>query len=214
MFSSKYFVPALAITMLAACAGGDDSPGNHNSLAGIMNAVESPTGTVDAATAPAVAVEYEKAMQGGSAVPKQQSGTQTQSCEGGGSFTASFSGNESNAQVNATYNDCCMSGCCINGTSQSFISGAEDAEYSICISMSVSAACDGLTAENLNYDMCLGSNGGPIFVIEIEGQTFAVSGNYNGGSGTLDIKGENGSFSCTFTNGTGSCTGDGGSFEF
>lgn len=208
--------------VFAGC--GSDGDGNGGSGSGsfsnITSAIEAPTGTVDDTTVADVGVEFEKIAQssfaGGSRRDAQtaQSQSGTFDCPAGGNYSGAGSGDQSSGRATATYNDCCFTeGCCINGAADIYYSTEQGAAYSYCASYDLSYSCEGTTAELL-YDLCFGTTGEQIYVIEVEGNTFAVSGTYSNGSGTLEIRGENGTWSCTYSGDGGSCTGTSGSFDF
>ena len=94
------------------------------------------------------------------------------------------------------------------------MSSEASASYSYCYDASLSFTCDSESA-HIDYSGCINASGQMVYVIEVDGETFAVSGYYAAGSGTLEITGANGTFTCTYSGGSGSCTGSGGeSFSF
>jgi hypothetical protein len=204
----------------AGC-GGDDEGSRGGSFTSIASAIESPSGTVDETTAPAVGEEFEKVSQvslaGGmrSDIPKAQSTSGTQSCPEGGSFSVEGSGNQSSGEATVAYDDCCfIEDCCFDGDAEMYFSSeGGTAQYSYCASYDLDYSCEG-TSATLSFEGCFGTTGRLIYVIEVEGETYSVSGNYSEGSGMLEIRGANGTWNCTFSNGSGSCSGSGGSFTF
>lgn len=207
-----------AVLGLVAC-GGDDGGGSSGggSFGAISNAIAMPTGTVDMATAPSIGMEFEKIQNssaGGERFEQAGSSTQMIACPSGGTQTFSASGSQGSGTVNYVYDNCCYSaGCCFSGDGQWFYSTMQGAEYSYCGNYDVALSCGGEGGSNVSYEGCVGANGQWTYVVRVEGETFAVNGNYSSGNGTLEIRGANGMYSCTYTNGTGSCTGD-GSFSF
>jgi hypothetical protein len=215
---------ALIIVLGGGFAGcGDDDDGSRSrggSFTNIANAIESPTGTVDESTAPEIGVEFEKVSQVSPAsgmrrdAQTAQSSSTTQSCPSGGRFTVDGSGNSSSAQATVSYEDCCfIEDCCFDGDGDMYFSSEQGADYTYCASYDLDYTCEGTTA-SIQYEGCFGTSGEQIYVIEIDGETFSVTGNYNNGSGTLEIRGENGTWNCTYSGSTGSCTGSSGSFSF
>lgn len=206
------FVAAL---LLGACGSGDSGGGGGGASFGdISDAISSPTGTVSAETAPAIADEFAKINQGAGGSAAKQSGSQEMACPAGGkmSITAHSSGGSARSQI--SYKECCyQAGCCLNGGGNWFFSTGAGAAYSYCGSYSLKSSCGGSGVASLNYEGCFDSRGW-VYSIKVDGETFAVSGTYSNGNGTLEVKGENGSFSCTYTNGSGSCTGSSGNFSF
>jgi len=207
--------------LFAGCGGDDEGSSNRGgSFTSIQNAIESPTGTVDETTAAEVGAEFEKVasvdVAAGSRRDAQtaQSSSASQACAGGGSISASGTGNETSGQGTISYDSCCVTaGCCIDGTVDVFYSSDQAAPYLTCGSYDLSYACEGTTAE-LTYEGCVGRTGEQLYVIEVDGATYTVSGSYSDGSGTLEIRGANGTWSCTYSDGSGSCSGSGGDFEF
>jgi hypothetical protein len=210
-----------AAGLFAGC-GGDDEGGSSRggSFSSIQSAIESPTGTVDESTAADVGVEFEKVASVDVAsgqrrdVQTAQSQAGSQACPGGGNITGSGSGNESSGQSTINYADCCVcAGCCLDGSIDVFYSSDQNAAYLTCGSYDISYSCEGTTAD-LTYEGCVGRTGEQLYVIEVGDVTYTVSGNYVDGSGTLEIRGANGTWDCTYSDGGGSCSGSGGSFEF
>lgn len=211
----------LAFGALGAC-GDDGGSGNvGGSYASIATAIESPSGTVDASSAADIGEEFEKAaganLAGGArqGAPVGQTQSGTIPCDAGGDISFTGSGNESSGTATASYNSCCfVEGCCTDGTADMYYSSEQGADYAYCASYDVSYSCDGIDAD-LQFNGCFSLDGDIIYVIEVDGETFAVSGNYYEGSGTLEIRGENGTWTCTYEDGSGSCSGEGDeSFTF
>lgn len=203
---------SLMCVVWAGC-GGDDKP-KGGSFGAIADAIENPTGTLAAENATDVADEFEKIAAGssGGLRSEQSQGEQTIACGAGGDQTVKADSSGKSAKI--SFNDCCQQAdCCLNGGGTWYFPGQSGGgEYQYCADYSVTASCGG-GDQKITYEGCMGS-GGWTYVIEISGDTFAVSGSYSGGNGTLTIKGANGTFSCTYTSGAGSCTGDGGDFTF
>jgi hypothetical protein len=203
----------------AGC-GGDDGGSGGGSFTSIASAIESPSGTVDETTAPEVSAEFEKVSQvslAGStgSVEKAQSTSGTQSCPAGGSFNVEGRGNESSGEATISYDDCCfIEDCCFDGGADMYFSSRDGAaEYTYCASYDLDYSCEG-TSATLAFDGCFGTTGELIYVIEVDGETYSVSGDYAAGSGMLEIRGVNGTWNCTYSNGGGRCSGSGDSFTF
>lgn len=203
----------------AAC--GSDGGGKGGSYANISASLESPTGTVSEESAPTVAEEFERAAGAQSIAPfgrrdvvaPQSSGTFTLDCPASGSISATAN-QSGNGRI--TYGNCCYEAeCCINGNANYYASSTNVEDANICIEANLSVACEGQNA-SAEYFICVNAGTGEMLVlVEVDGETFSVSGNYSNGNGQLDITGANGSFSCSYSGGSGSCTGDGGeSFSF
>lgn len=208
-----------ALLGLSAC-GGDDGGGSSSgggSFGAISSAIAMPTGTVDMATAPTIADEFEKIRSSSAGGERFEQSSQNimMACPSGGSSNTSVSGNQSAVTGHTTYDNCCYASadCCFSGDSTFYYAaGGGEAEYMQCVEYAVSTTCGGSSA-NVDYEGCFSNTGEWTYVVRVEGDTFAVSGNYGGGNGTLTIRGENGNFTCTYSGGAGSCTGD-GSFSF
>ncbi len=207
-------------SFVMACGGGKDdeesSEPSGGSFDAAMSAIESPTGTLDETTAADVAMAFEQSMAsatGGereNAAPVEAQTTElTGVCDSG---TITFEGSQS-GDVTYNYNDCCITGCCIDGNGTAFVDTTGTATYSVCATFDLTYACEGTNA-NVSYSYCQGA-AGLVYAVEVNGDTFAVTGSIVNGTGTLEITGENGTFSCTYTDYTGSCTDStGGSFSF
>jgi hypothetical protein len=222
MASSKYKSVLTAAIFLAACGGSDDDGGGGGggSYTDIADAISSPTGTIDKDTAPDVAAEFEKVLQGSAGGVSKQSGTQEMACPSGGKITTTVEGNESAATAEAKYDSCCyQADCCYDGRATTFFSnagasgGSTSADFSFCVNADLTLSCGSETPVDGQFEYCYGA-GGITYVVRLNGDSFAVSGSYSNGNGTLTIKGKNGTFECTYTNGSGSCTGDAGDFDF
>jgi len=201
------------------CGGGGSPAAGFTTAASLQSAMAHPTGTVSAETAVGVAA----AFQDGSTTPlpagirsKTQAQSGSEPCTEGGSIT--YNVNENMIQM--AFNNCGEGGCVENGTYNMLINSATETDVSACFSMDFSAVCAGEGTGDVQFSGCLEVNANTgvsefMYLIEYEGDTFTVSGNYSAGSGTLTITGENGSFTCTYAADAGSCSGsDGSSFEF
>jgi hypothetical protein len=205
---------AASALLLGACGGGkDEEKPKAGSIDDISSAIESPTGTVSASTAADVAMAFEES--GG--VPTGSSRDQSQpiaaqdatvACDSSGDINVTAdSGGES---FDIGYNDCCMTaGCCINGDAQGFVDTSGTGTYSACYEYDLDYDCDG-TSASMEFSFCQSATGEMIYAIEVEGDTFAVSGYISNGTGTLTVTGENCSFTCDYTDYAGSCTSDSG----
>jgi hypothetical protein len=205
---------------IAGCGGGDKGSGNGGgSFAAISESLAEPTGTVDETTAGDIGEEFEKVSGTGANGFRdeqiaQSQQTQTVSCPAGGNYTITASGSQSSGRATLDYNSCCYAeGCCTDGSGDWYYSSSQTASYSICGSYDLSSSCGG-SEVSLEYSGCMSSDGEWVYSIEVDGETYAVSGSYFGGNGSLEIRGANGTWNCTYSNGTGSCTGSGGNFSF
>lgn len=214
------FACGLVSGVLAAC-GDDGGSGVGGSYASIAGAIEAPSGTVDASSAATIGDEFEKLsganLAGGMREDAQvaQTTSGTEACDAGGSVSYSGSGNESSGSARGTFDSCCFTaGCCTDGSMDMYYSSEQGAEYMFCGSYDLSYSCEGVDAD-VTFSGCFGTSGEWVYVVEVNGETYAVSGTYSDGNGTLEIRGENGTWTCTYTDGSGECTGSGGdSFNF
>jgi hypothetical protein len=202
------------------CGGGGGSPATgFTSAASLQSAMAHPTGTVSAETAVGVAA----AFQDGSTTPlpagvrsKTQAQSGSEPCTNGGAINYSANSN----MVQMSFSNCAEGGCVSNGTYNMLISSATETEVSACFAMDISSVCASEGSASAQFSGCMEVNAetGSFeynYLIEYEGETYTVSGNYSSGGGTLVITGANGSFTCTYAADAGSCTGsDGSSFEF
>jgi len=116
------------------------------------------------------------------------------------------------------YDDCCFeAGCCASGDGTMYYNaeaGSSTSEYAFCATFDMDYTCEGSSA-TLDYSGCYGIGGEAVFLIEVNGESFAVSSSRTGASGSLEIRGANGTWTCTYNDGSGSCTSSGGgSFTF
>lgn len=215
-------VSVAAVFAFVGCGGSGSGSGSNgsglsgDSLESISNAIASPTGTVSADAAPEIARAFEESQgiptgaerDGGKVITAQDFAYE---CDGGGSIDFNFS--DDGLQSEFIYNRCCvLADCCIDGTGSTFSEEAGSLSY--CSAFNIDYDCGG---ENfsLNYASCVDEDFNITYAIEIEGETFAVSGSLFNGTGSLTITGVNGSWSCEYTEYSGSCaSGDGETFEF
>jgi hypothetical protein len=198
-----------ASAALVGCGSGASGAGGYRDLGSLTSALEAPTGTVDATSATGVAAAFEESQGSGLAGFRQKAQAQSasQACTDGGSVSASV--NET--AVYMTFSNCGESGCTMNGSGTIFLQ--DSGELTQCMSYDLSAVCADEGNVQLSFSGCLGADYQFVYLVEYEGETFKVSGNYAGGSGELTITGENGTYTCTYSGGSGSCTGD-GQFSF
>jgi len=201
------------------CGGGGSPATGFTSAAALKSAMASPTGTVSAETAVGVAEAFETGSTSGLSAgvrQKAQAQSATENCSEGGSI--SISGNSNMAQEH--FNNCGEGGCVMNGTMNILVDSASQTNVSACISADVNAVCADEGAVAMQFSMCIDTDSTTgtteiKYLVEYEGETYAVSGNFSAGGGSLTITGSNGSFTCTYTADAGTCTGsDGSSFEF
>lgn len=194
-------------------ADGDSSTGSFQSIRG---ALEAPSGVVDEETAPLIAEEFESASTASSAGGERFEDDLDYSaelCPAGGQATVSYDGVSSQASTaHFDYDNCCyQSSCCINGAGTFYTrSDTDTGIFSACASYDMTVDCSlyGSNATvSTSYYGCVSEDGWQ-FLVTVNNETFAVSGDYRNGSGTLDISGSNGSFTCTYSDGVGSCDGD------
>ncbi|HMA97230.1 MAG TPA: hypothetical protein VKP30_31310 [Polyangiaceae bacterium] len=210
----------IAAGLSVACGSDDSSSPTTASYADLVSAIQSPTGSVSAATAPKVAEEFAKVNSSGLNGTRRIQESQdvsAQICTSGGSAKAEGSGNSSSGNVTVRYSSCCMSeGCCINGTVGTVYNSdgsSSAAGYSYCMSYDVSVSCNAESA-SVKSAGCLNSSGEFEYSITVEGKTYSVSGYYSDGNGELTITGANGKWTCSYTDGAGECKGTGGDFTF
>jgi hypothetical protein len=210
-------VIALGLVGLGMVGCGGSKSGGGGSYSSIANSLAHPTGKLAATNASSVAKEFEKIDTSAAAGRRIKDGTstnQTVTCPSGGSYTIAVSGGQTSGHATLDYNQCCYAvGCCIDGAGNWYYSAESNASYSMCGSYSLSVNCDTETG-SVNYQGCLsGSSGDWTYVVTVDGMTYAVSGSYSSGSGTLHITDSTGTYTCTYSQGTGSCTGS-GTFSF
>jgi hypothetical protein len=90
----------------------------------------------------------------------------------------------------------------------------QSADYQYCASYDMDYSCRGSSA-SVDYSGCFSLSGEAIVLIDVDGDSYAVTGHRSSGTGTLEIRGANGTWTCNFTAGAGSCSSSaGGSFSF
>ena len=212
---------AAAIGLWGVVTGCGSSGGKADSYGSITEEISKPTGTVDQTTVAKVGEKFETASETSAQgvrdddqTAASNSATITTSCGAGGSITITGSGNQSSGKATTKFDHCCFTeGCCTTGNGTAFYSSDQSATYQYCASYDVDYSCEG-TSASLEYQGCFGA-GKAVFLIDVDGQSYAVSGSRSGGSGSLEITGANGKWTCTFSSGSGSCSStSGSSFQF
>ncbi len=219
-----------AVVLGAAACGGDDGgngemaggssemAGGSSSFTAIAESLATPTGTVDAVTAPDIALEFEKISSREVEAKSRQKQAQAQEmpCEAGGVIRYQGQGDADGVRSAFDYDNCCYEGgCCLNGSGEWYFATQSAAAYSYCGEYDLVTSCSGAAvAHRTQYEGCVGADGAWVYVVRVNGESFAVTGTYRNGNGTLEVRGENGSFTCTYSNGSGSCAGTGQSFTF
>lgn len=208
-------VVASSASLIIGCGGGkDEEEAPSGSIDDIAGAIESPTGTLDESSAGDVARAFEES-NGVPTSGRRDDGVAVAQATGvpcGTSGNISVNADSSGESFDISYDSCCEATCCFDGTATGFVDTSGSGTYSACYEYDLSASCDG---SNIDYDFsfCSGVNG-IVYSIEVNGDTFSVSGSTVNGTGTLTVTGENGTFTCEYTEYSGSCTGDSGTFSF
>lgn len=206
---------ALVGASLFTGCGGSGRPQSYEAA---VAQIESPTGTVDEESALPVAEEFETASSSGATgfagsrddvrtIGQEQS--TSFACDSG-SADVSGSGDQHSGSATYTFNACCMETCCMDGVMDMFVSSSADASYSICYSYDLSVDCEGEENADMVFSGCMSADGGIVYSVEVDGDSYAVSGYYSDGNGELTIRGENGEYTCTYTDGAGSCVDESG----
>lgn len=207
MISKHLF--ALALVGLFASACGSDPP-PANDYGAIADGISHPTGMLDKGNARDVADEFGKIRGlGALGTRPQASGTSTSiACGAGGSYRIDVSGaSQSGGQAVLDYDACCyVASCCFDGHGDWYYATASGSQFSYCGSYDLTLSCYD-TVEKLAYSGCFDTSGGATYLVTVSGKSFAVSGSYSSGSGTVQIAAANGSWSCTFTSTSGTCSG-------
>lgn len=210
-----------AVGLWGVVTGCGSDGGKADSYSSITEEISKPTGTVDQTTVAKIGEKFEAASKASAMGVRDDdqtaasgTATVTQSCPSGGNFTATGSGNQSSGRGTIKYNDCCYTaGCCADGTATIYYSSAQSSDFTSCATYDMDSTCGG-TSVSLQYSGCVSLNG-MVLLIDIDGDSYAVTGSRSNGTGTLEITGANGKWSCTFTSGSGSCTSSsGGKFDF
>jgi hypothetical protein len=204
-------------SMALACGGGKkEEEAGPPSLSELASAIESPTGTLDAGTAGDVARAFEESQGVPTGGSRDQAAPLVAQDVEGVCDTGSISVDAaSNGAATVDYNRCCIAGCCIDGNATIAYDSSGSADYMMCADYDLSQSCDDGLSVDMQFTFCTGSDGTLTYAVEVNGDTFAVSGYISNGSGTLTVTGVNGSYTCQYTDYAGSCessTGD--SFTF
>lgn len=207
----------IAVASLAlACGGGKkEEESGPPSLSELSSALESPTGTLDAGTAADVARAFEESQGVPTGGSRDQASPIVAQDVTGVCDTGSISVDAaSSSAASVDYNSCCIADCCIDGNATIAYDTSGSAGYSTCADYDLSQTCEGVRVD-MQFTYCMSAEGTLIYSIEVNGDSFAVSGYISNGSGTLTVTGANGSFTCEYTEYAGSCTSSSGdSFSF
>jgi len=109
------------------------------------------------------------------------------------------------------YSDCKIDNEVSDGTGYVYMADCGNYKGGVCYKF------DGTVGgEALNMEACVDQNNKMWFLIDVDGQGYAVSGDYDPetGDGEWYVKDQGGEWHCTASSGHGSCKGPGGSFEF
>src|SRR5690606_19289490 len=157
----------LALGLLLGACGGSDGDGGGGggggqSYSAIADAIAAPTGTVDATSAPDIAVEFEKISAGNAAGKSRtkQAANQMQACPSGGSINSTAQGNSESAQALIEYDNCCYEAtCCMNGGGTWYFSNVAGADYSYCANYKIDMDCADDAVTSLQYEGCFSPTG-------------------------------------------------------
>jgi len=204
------------IAIAGVGCGGGGSKGGGGSYNAVMASFAHPTGTLAATNAVAVAQAYQTSQTSGLGTAAGERLDQKSSpisgsmaCPAGGTETYDLEEASASAISESwTYANCCSSaGCCYNGSGDLFYSAAGTTATAFCESFQLTGTCQSLPV-NANYSICEDGTTGTInYLVQVGGQTFAVSGSYSAGYGTLTITDMNGTFTCSYSADHGSCSG-------
>jgi len=208
-----------AVAGVGCGGGGSKAPGSYSD---VMASFAHPTGTLAATNADKVAKAYQASMSAGTGPAGQRLDSkasaivQSVPCNTSGTISINNIQTSSNAfSEDFSYNNCCETAdCCYNGTGKVFETLSGTSTGSFCESVQITGTCSAIPITE-NYSFCEDTTTGTLnYLVQVDGESFAVSGSYSNGNGTLTITGQNGMFTCTYTNDAGSCTGTGGTFVF
>lgn len=191
---------------------------DEESFESLVASLESPTGVVSADSVVDVAHAYEQALLAPISAFRAfyGGGDDAAVCPSGGSINVESDTRRRRQSATITYDNCCVEiDVCLDGEIGQYYSSESSAAYQYCASydLSVTAAYLGGVFW-LRSTVCLSVSGLSLYGIDIESGTFTVSGDYYAGEGTLEIRGDNGAWSCTFRDDHGSCTYAGETFSF
>ena len=201
------------------CGGGSKGPASYGD---VQASFAHPTGTLAATNADDVAKAFQSSLAAGTGPAGQRLSQKTSAvtesipCNSSGTISVNVAeANANSVSESFSYNNCCeVAGCCYNGSGNVFFAAAGTATGSLCESVQLSGTCQTIPVSE-NFSFCEDGTTGKIsYLVQVGGESFAVSGSYSAGNGMLTITGKNGTFTCTYTNDTGSCTGTSGTFAF
>lgn len=222
-----WYGTAVSALLLSGCGGGDDEgkKDRPKSYEAAREAIESPTGTVDATSAKAIGPEFEKLQNTSVNSPRDdwsahpaQTVDISYDCGDSGKVSTTSNGDQNNLTISLQYDNCCQYECCINGSGEWYYANLNSTStgdllnFSYCGSYDLTTTC-GLDVSSVVYAGCITADGWT-YAIEVNGESFAVSGYYSAGSGSLTIRGANGTWECTYTDYSGTCTGPDGEISF
>jgi hypothetical protein len=201
------------VACVSACGGDDKKSGDFSSIAA---AIESPSGKISSAgDAKGVAAAYQEQVGNGAGAGYSnrssvttswfQQGQTEVSCAAGGTQTIAGSGNGQSGTAEITFDNCChVQNCCMDGEATWYYSTGGTAQYQYCGQWELTTSCGGSTTA-MSYEGCVGA-GGTWYLVEFNGQSYAVQGSYSNGSGAWKVKSSNGTWECNASNNSGSCS--------
>lgn len=213
-------VAGLLAAALLSCGDDDDGgdggggPSGGGSYGSIASNLEKPSGTLAATNAVDVAEAYEKMGAGDGDKRRKQAGTQTIACDAGGTQKVEAAGvTQTSVTAKVTYDDCChQQGCCMDGDADWFYASQGAGDYPYCGRYDVTSTCGG-APQKLSYEGCFSTTGW-VFLVKVDGKSYAVTGFYADGNGELTIKDSTASWTCTYQSAKGTCTGGAAPISF
>jgi hypothetical protein len=230
-------VPAFAL--FAVGCGDDASDRVSELTAPVAAAIASPSGEVNEITAPRVLDEQAAQntvneasafvpMAGGvSASPQalgghpcidgdDESGSYDMGCLSGGQVSGTveyeMDQEDGTQYFLMDYVDVCVSGSCVNGTmAMQFDGNALGLNYNMLVAGELTVTADGQSL-TMKYGYKMSMSGGQAvieYVVWVDGKSYVLSASAGVSGGSMMIRGNNGSFSCSYDQATGgSCSGD------
>lgn len=223
-------VPVLAcVSLVVGCDGGEPSD-PHDQLGLVKEAIEAPTGTVDATTMKTIAADFEALGRasaaisaynyaGGASVECTNGSDVDMACATQGELTGSISytveamavsGNSASATVIVEYDNVCAGDVCVTGSA---ILEANTSEASTTTSLAISVDLTEAGAARhlfLGEDASVDQDGASVKVVVFDEEiaSYVLEAKTSAEGSSVSVVGANGSFQCSVSSTGGSCSGD------
>lgn len=223
-------VPLLAcVSLVVGCDGGEPSD-PHDQLGLVKEAIEAPTGNVDATSMKTIAADFEALSRANAAISAYNyAGGASAECTSGsdvdmacatqGELTGSISytiealavsASSASATVIVDYDNVCAGEVCVTG-SAIVEANTSEASTTTSLALSVDLTEGGATSHLfLGEDASVDQDGASVKVVVFDEEiaSYVLEAETSAEGSSVSVVGANGSFQCSVSSAGGSCSGD------